>query len=218
MVDLGTDLKSKISEHANGKSGLSLGPAKLGETHSVSLASSRKLGTFNELLERAQNGEAAAQTAVGQQYFSGIDVCRDYFKAVSWFRKAERLGDAEAKFCLSVCYINELGVEQDYRDFGPWYLRVLPLGMAYTAYARRLCLQSARQGYAQAQYAYGRWIMQGSNPYRARPWIAMAAKQGHAEAAQLLPELSAFGQICWTLGIIVFVFLFLLFCAFVSAD
>jgi uncharacterized protein len=106
----------------------------------------------------ADQGNAAAQTALGVVYASGLGVPQDQAKAVEWTRKAADQGYANAQ-----------------NNLGNMYAR----GGA----CRRI---TARQGYASAQnnlvmmYNSGRGVQQ--NYAEGIKWSRLAAEQGLAAA------------------------------------
>jgi TPR repeat protein len=66
--------------------------------------------TFEETRAKAEQGDAEAQYILGWRYDNGLDVEKDEFEAVKWFRKAAEQGDVNAQYNLSVCYENGQGV------------------------------------------------------------------------------------------------------------
>jgi TPR repeat protein len=52
--------------------------------------------TFDQLLKKAESGDAGAQEYIGMIYFAGYDLPQDYKKAYEWFLKAADKGDAYA--------------------------------------------------------------------------------------------------------------------------
>ena len=68
----------------------------------------------------ANQGNAAAQVALGVMYYNGQDVPQDYAEAVKWFRLAANQGYAGAQSNLGVMYIHGRGVPQDYVEAHKW--------------------------------------------------------------------------------------------------
>jgi hypothetical protein len=64
-------------------------------------------------LDTAQQGDADAQTTVGEIYERGLGVQPDYLKAAEWYQKAADQGSARALFNLGTLYEQGRGVEQD---------------------------------------------------------------------------------------------------------
>ena len=65
------------------------------------------------LRERAEAGDAAAQTELGERYEHARGVEQDYGVAVSWFRRAADQGHAPGQAALGFLYLGGLGVPQD---------------------------------------------------------------------------------------------------------
>src|SRR5215470_3832851 len=60
----------------------------------------RKL-SLNELLEKAESGNAEAQHELGMRYGEGTTVPRDSANALKWFRKAADQGHVESQLTLA---------------------------------------------------------------------------------------------------------------------
>jgi uncharacterized protein len=91
--------------------------------------SSRGAAAADVLRRAADNGDASAQTGLGQIYFSGlVGVQRDYAQAAAWYRKAADQGYGLAQQFLGKMYENGWGVPQDYGKaymwLTLWWLRV----------------------------------------------------------------------------------------------
>ena len=61
-------------------------------------------------IERAQQGDAAAQFRLGEMYDLGQGVRQDYAEAVRWYRRAAEQGNARAQFALAEMIKNGDGV------------------------------------------------------------------------------------------------------------
>ncbi len=77
--------------------------------------------SFDELLKKAERGDASAQFELGIRYKKGQGVIQSYKKAVEWYKKSAEQGNAKAQNNLGVCYKNGEGVEQDYEKAAFWY-------------------------------------------------------------------------------------------------
>jgi TPR repeat protein len=66
----------------------------------------------------ADQGNAEAQTALGQGYQNGYGVARDYAEALRWCHLAADQGFALAQVNLGVMYENGQGVPRDYAGAG----------------------------------------------------------------------------------------------------
>jgi TPR repeat protein len=153
----------------------------------------------------AEQGDAEAQSRLGDLYAKGIGVGRDYGEAAKWYRKAADQGHTQAQYELGGLYVQGLGVARDYSEAAKWY---------------RL---AAEKGYIPAQhflghlYASGRGLEteyleapepQPTAPEKATPgqrnvrsdyaeaakWWRKAADQGDAAAQSDLGWLYTSGQ------------------------
>lgn len=87
-------------------------------------------------LDSAEQGDARAQTNVGEIYEKGLGVEPDYALAAEWYRKAAEQGFARAMLNLGQLYELGRGVEQDGAQAIAWYRKASGLqgaGLAYQA-------------------------------------------------------------------------------------
>ncbi len=162
------------------------------------------------LLEKAQSGDAKAQNSLGECYYHGHGVTKDYSEAVNWFRKAAQQGNADAQFKLGACYEEGLGVTQDYNEAVKWYRKAAEQGFAAAQKSLGECYEygygvakdinqavewyrkAAELGYADAQdrlgYCYysGEGVTQDYN--EAVKWFRKAAEQGYAPGQHILAD------------------------------
>lgn len=68
---------------------------------------------FDELCSLALNGDAEAQNALGEMYYRGTEIGRDFSHAVFWFCEAFEQGDPSATYNLGICYCNGQGVDKN---------------------------------------------------------------------------------------------------------
>ena len=80
-----------------------------------------KKAPLRQLMERAEQGDAIAQSNLGVMYANGEGVTQDYEKAVEWYQKAAQQGFANAQYNLGVMYEHSKGVTQDYEKAVEWY-------------------------------------------------------------------------------------------------
>lgn len=133
---------------------------------------------WEPLCKKAEQGDAASQDKLGDCYYWGKNVAKDYGKAVDWYRKAAQQGYASAQYHLGECYYYGKGVVQKYNTAVEWYRK------------------AAQQGYASAQYSLANCYYNGRGIQRdlviAAGNYLLAKKQGNpnAEAAysRLLKE------------------------------
>lgn len=76
---------------------------------------------FTTWLPLAQQGEVAAQAAIGVMYHIGQGVQQDYAKAAEWYRRAAEKGNAASQADLGVMYTKGAGVERDLVMAYVWY-------------------------------------------------------------------------------------------------
>ena len=69
----------------------------------------------------AEQDIASAQFTLGQYYFEGTGVKKDYEEAVKWWRKAAEQDYSTAQFNLGGCYYEGLGVEKDKAEAMKWF-------------------------------------------------------------------------------------------------
>ena len=77
---------------------------------------------FDELSALALSGDAEAQNALGEIYYKGETVQRDYVQAVYWFREAVAQKHPAAIYNLGACYLMGHGVTKN-RGIGLGFLR-----------------------------------------------------------------------------------------------
>ena len=129
---------------------------------------------FEELLEKAEFGDAESQYQVGQSYSIGDGVEKDDEEAVDWYRKAAQNGHAEAMYELAECYYLGMGVEEDEEEAVKWYRK------------------AARKGHVEAMYKMAGCYYSGDgvaeSDARAKHWYQKAAEAGHKEAKKALKK------------------------------
>ena len=74
----------------------------------------------NELVKKAEQGDADAQGQLGWMYYKGLGVPQDYQEAVRWFRAAAEQGEAKAQFNLGLMYYQGEGVLEDFVQAHMW--------------------------------------------------------------------------------------------------
>lgn len=124
--------------------------------------------SVQELIERAERGDAGAAFMVATAYASGRGVVQSDNEAARWFQKAAAQGLAEAQYNLGVLYVSGRGVGTDMAQAARWFEA------------------AAEQGIVQAQYNIGMLYGTGQGVPRndevAAMWIRRAAEQGLARA------------------------------------
>lgn len=125
----------------------------------------------------ANQGNAVAQTYLGDCYHDGLGVNVDYAQAASWYQKAANQGYALAQLYLGVYYQVGVGAKQDYNK------------------AIDLYTKAAEQGNVQAQYNLGNLYNNGEgvikNEQTAIYWYEKAASKGHEEAKKAVDSIKS---------------------------
>ncbi len=98
---------------------------------------------INELRSAADDDDGEAQYELGERYFYGCGVPRDFESAVRWYRKASYSNMDMAQYKLAWLICRGIGTEQSYEE------------------AAELFRQSAEQGNGWAQYELGRLYGEG---------------------------------------------------------
>ena len=130
-----------------------------------------------EVADRAESGEAEAQSMMGIYYAEGFGVEQDYDQSFKWLSMAAEQGEPNAQNSLGALYKHGYGVEVDDEQAVHWYR------------------SSALQGHAFGQknlgtmYFRGRGVAQDSE--QAYMWLSLAANQGLAQAFDELEKVSA---------------------------
>lgn len=100
---------------------------------------------------------------------------KHYHRSARWYRKAAEQGNAEAQYCLGLCYYGALGVELDDTEAVKWF---------------RL---AAEQGIPDAQKALGDMYLCGygvkADDGEALDWYRKAFANGNAEAGLLIDQI-----------------------------
>ena len=126
---------------------------------------------LRELRPEAEQGNAAAQTLLGNMYETGRGVPQDDRQAVFWYRKSAEQGFSTAQSRLGSMYVIGRGVPQDDRQAGFWYRK------------------AAEQGDVQAQALLGGMYIVGrgvpEDDVQGYAWLNLAAAQGDDEAKNL---------------------------------
>lgn len=125
---------------------------------------------YTRVNERAAEGDAEAQLALGQRYAQGDGVIKNDKEAARWFELAAKKGLSEAQYQYGLALLEGRGVVQDYQA------------------AFRLIEKPALKGHANAQYTLGELHRYGTgtavDKARAYLWFNLAAAQGIDAAAK----------------------------------
>lgn len=76
---------------------------------------------------------------MGDCYYDGEGVAKDFTEAVKWYTKAAQQGNAEAQYSLAWCYGHEQGVAKDLTEAFKWYTKAANQGNADAQYCLARC-------------------------------------------------------------------------------
>jgi TPR repeat protein len=161
-------------------------------------ASSAFCGEFEEILKKAEQGDAWAQCQVGSMYYRGegnnSDYGEQYKQSVIWYTKAAEQGVVDAQVKLGYMYAFGQIVAQNDTTATFWWLRAASQGDTYVSCDRLNLLQNLSEVYYNLgiHFFYG----EGKNQdYKiAAHWIEKSAKLGYASAQACLGEMYYFGK------------------------
>ncbi len=84
---------------------------------------------LNSCLKKASNGDMDSQNILGAMFEEGKGVKQNYKKALKWYKKAAKQGDAYAQNNLAEIYlIGKKGVNKNYKAAAYWYRRAAKQG------------------------------------------------------------------------------------------
>jgi hypothetical protein len=93
-------------------------------------------------LKQAREGDANAQSNVGEIYEKGLGITPDYKLAAQWYRKAADQGFERAMLNLGQLYELGLGVDRDNEKALAWYKKASGLENAGLAYQTQIAARS----------------------------------------------------------------------------
>ncbi|HSM21129.1 MAG TPA: tetratricopeptide repeat protein [Rubrivivax sp.] len=133
------------------------------------------------LPQRAERGDAQAQSSLAIAYLYGQGVAKDVRLARQWAEKAALQGNAEGQYVLGLISLAGLGVLQNFQTAIQWFEK------------------AAQQNHAEAQYRLGVIHQKGYgvdvDKTKAHFWFNLAAAQGQLEATaardRLMPIMTA---------------------------
>lgn len=137
------------------------------------------LTAFNLGMERAKEGDPAAQTLVAEIYARGLGVKADQKQAAHWYGLAAEKGEVEAQFRYAAMLLQGIYVPKDAKK------------------AEALMQKAAEAGNAMAQFNYGQMLMMRTPGIKgldeAATWFQKAAESGVADAEYAVSQLLANG-------------------------
>jgi len=166
----------------------------------------------------ANQEDGTAEYNLGEKYYRGKGVPKDYTKAAEWYRKAAEIGNPNAQYKLGRMYqgFGGKGFPTDIAEAFKWYRKAAEQGyvdaqvwlgsMYYDgigvpqdyAEAAKWCRKGAEQGDANAQlylgsmYEYGHGVSQ--DYIVAAEWYRKAAEQGYDTAQFNLGNMYSWGK------------------------
>ncbi|NCB25489.1 MAG: hypothetical protein EOM62_08460 [Bacteroidia bacterium] len=87
-----------------------------------------EVSLYQMTLQKAEKGDPVAGFDLGEIFFTGNGVPRDFSKAAEWYRKSAEQGFARAQFNLGWMYENGRGVPLDERKAAEWYRKASEQG------------------------------------------------------------------------------------------
>ena len=129
-----------------------------------------------ELLTRAESGDAQAQFELGRAYEDGKGVPQDDTLAAEWFRKSAEQGNAQAQNSLGVMYALGRGVQRDKEEAVRWYKKAAKQDMAEALYNVAI------------SYYNGEGV--GEDLTAAYAWMTLAQSKGDPQAAEALKRMA----------------------------
>ena len=131
-----------------------------------------KIFFSQELLRKAEGGDADAQYALGVAYCRGQGISQDFAEAVRWYTRAAEQGNANAQCNLGMHWFKGEGTERDMKKAVDWWEK------------------AANQGNAKAQCNLGECYHEGKgvekDPKKAVEWWKKSADQGNLAAQMYL--------------------------------
>ena len=149
----------------------------------------------------AKHGDSSSQLVLGEMYFEGKDVKKDYKEAAKWYLKAAEQGDADAQYNLALMYENGNGVLKDPNTAIEWYGKAIENGnlnaqfnLAHIFYkelnnskkAIEWWTKAAENGNIAAMFNIGVVNSNRGTFKEAAKWYGKAADKGYVEAQYAL--------------------------------
>lgn len=130
-----------------------------------------------ELMQRAQAGDAGAQAELGRAYQDGNGVPQSDELAAEWYRKSAEQGNAGAQNSLGVMYSLGQGVTQDKAEAVRWYKKAAKQGLAQGAYNVAISYYNGEGMPGDMDLAYA--------------WMVVANARGDPQASEELKRIGA---------------------------
>jgi hypothetical protein len=138
--------------------------------------------TLGELLDRADQDDAAAVFELGLAHSEGVMVEKNLGLAVEYFRRAYELGVEDAIYRLALAYERGGdGLEPDLKEAFYWWRQGANWGR----------LELAKTAYHRVGRAYAEGTVVVKDKSQAILWLEKAVNAGQDEAKALLDELKS---------------------------
>ncbi len=105
---------------------------KIGDTVINSLTSAKD--EFNLLLEKARNGNAAAQALVASKYENGDGVEKNITTAVQWYKKSAENGNSSAQLSLGLLFYSGQDILQNNDEAFKWFTKAAEQEVGYAQF------------------------------------------------------------------------------------
>jgi len=138
------------------------------------------------ILEKAKNGDAAAQNTVGVWYYTGKDsIKQDYREAMNWWARAAKQENADAIGNMAMCYQLGRGVEKDSAMAMNLYEVAIKKGNKSIIPQHEQIVKNTKSVFSSLllNKCYTQGIGVQRNQEKAMEYLALAAEGGH-EASQ----------------------------------
>ncbi len=164
----------------------------------------------------ASRGDATAEYDIGNRFYDGQGVTRNYVTALHWYRLAAARGFAAAENGIGYMYYEGQGISQNYPTALSWFRRAANQGDAVAEYnvgstydngtgvrrdyktALRWFRLAADQGLDTAEYDIGYLYETGHGVPRdyaaALHWYKLAAAQGDSRTEYMIGTMYYFGE------------------------
>jgi len=129
-----------------------------------------------ELVKRAQSGEADAQLELGRAYEDGKGFPQDDDSAMIWIRKAAEQGNAKAQSSLGAMYAVGRGVAKDNVEAVRWYKKAAKQGLPEGMYNVSISYFNGEGVTADLNLSYA--------------WMLAAQRYGDSQADEALKHIS----------------------------
>lgn len=164
---------------------------------------------FDELLVKAEKGDAQAQYDIGLSYYKGNGVEQNYAEAIKWYRKAAKQGYVHAQVDLGFAFESGNGVKQNYEEAVKWYRKAVEQGDSYAQYNLGVCYENGKglkKDMSEAVHLYQLAANQGDPD--AQNNLAVCYETGNGVPMDILKALELYHQsavqdhplACWNLG------------------